>query len=306
VKNDMEIQINEQTTKLFEALAQAQLKMTNPKKNKTAKVVTKSGSSYQYSYCDLDTIIETIRQPLSENGLAIIQMPINGEQGKIGVKTILTHKDGGHLINEFFVNELSEQRMNAVQAIGSVITYLRRYGISAMLNLASEEDTDAGNLPGKGRDTQAQPKKPQTPPTQQAKPTPASQSQRNMIFGLADKLGFSAEYIKEQVKQRNNLGSFTELTLEQAKKTIDILTRQLENKQAIEFADDYDQREAEQAQIDLNKKKILTLAKQLGHDEQATKAITEKNYGVSFEELSLEDTNDAIAKLGEKIKAAEK
>lgn len=130
--------------KLAEALAKAQAKFTPVPKTRTAKVVSKSGSSYTYKYADLSDVLEMVRPILSAQGLALAQ-PVRVERDAAGyravVTTVLLHTSGERLSEETAM-PCGEDR---AQAIGSAITYAKRYGACGMLGLATEDDDDGAD-----------------------------------------------------------------------------------------------------------------------------------------------------------------
>ena len=120
------------------AFVAAQSEMPDIPKSKTATIPTKSGGSFKYSYADLPDIIEKVRPVLAKHGLAIGQSvePVNGG---IGLLTRIFHK-AGHV--ETFGPVVLPGGGDA-RAAGSAITYARRYGLCAALNIAADEDDDA-------------------------------------------------------------------------------------------------------------------------------------------------------------------
>jgi hypothetical protein len=113
---------------LNEALAKAQAKFPAIPKNKTV-----STGTYSYTYAPLDAILEAVRKPLAENGLALVQM-LDGE----GIRTELRHSAGGVIGATFPLPHVPEKP----QELGSMLTYLRRYAIVSILGIAPEEDDD--------------------------------------------------------------------------------------------------------------------------------------------------------------------
>ena len=97
---------------------------------------------FKSKYADLSSILEAIREPLSKNGLAVAQFP-SGENQLI---TILMH-DSGEWIEDSFTMKPVDQKP---QSVGSVITYMRRYALGAVLGISTEEDDD-GNEASKPR-----------------------------------------------------------------------------------------------------------------------------------------------------------
>lgn len=110
------------------ALAKAQAEFPPIKRDKTVNT-----GSYSYSYAPLDAILEAVRKPLSENGLSLIQL-LDGN----GIRTELRHEAGGVIGATFPLPHVPEKP----QELGSMLTYLRRYGAVAILGIAPEEDDD--------------------------------------------------------------------------------------------------------------------------------------------------------------------
>ena len=65
------------TPSLAEALVAFQASVPTIPKNRTAKIPTKNGGSYSYSYADLTDILEAIRQPLAHRLISRSQ-PVAG------------------------------------------------------------------------------------------------------------------------------------------------------------------------------------------------------------------------------------
>lgn len=146
-------QVNE-IGQLAAALALAQGKFQPIKRNKTVKVFgkTKDGRpfEYNYAYAPLDEILNATRPALSENGLAVIQTTDEGEGGTL-LKTMLIHASG-----QWVESYKNLGRFEDPQKFGGALTYYRRYQISAILGISSEEDDDANGVTG--NETQAKQK----------------------------------------------------------------------------------------------------------------------------------------------------
>jgi len=95
-------------------------------------------------YADLATVYEVIRKPLVENGFSYIHSLTTQEDGTHFVDTLLMHETGGTFKTSLplIINKRD------MQGLGSAITYAKRYGISMIVGLASEEDDE-----GKGAGT---------------------------------------------------------------------------------------------------------------------------------------------------------
>ena len=146
---------SEQTNELAAALAKAQAEIKSARKDV-------DNNFFHTKYADLDSVWNACRDQLSKNGLSIIQRPYDTEGGRVGVETTLLHSSG-----QFYSSSFSSRlQKDDAQGIGSAITYLRRYGLSAMVGIAPTGDDDDGN--GASGKT-AEPKPPQKPA---AKPLP--------------------------------------------------------------------------------------------------------------------------------------
>lgn len=143
---------SEQINELAAALAKAQGEMTAPPKDKTAKVPTKSGGSYSYSYADIATVIESVKSALSKNGLSVSHQMVC-EPGFFGLQTMLMHSSGQYVSS---VMPLPQER--GPQELGSYLTYYRRYALCAIVGIAADEDDDANNE--SGNEAEIRPTKP--------------------------------------------------------------------------------------------------------------------------------------------------
>jgi hypothetical protein len=102
-------------------------------------VIHKGTTGYGYTYADLPQILEVINPLLKKHGLGFTQM-LEGS----GLRTMLFHiKSGEYLESYCDIPTTSLKGMNDFQAIGSGITYFRRYCLSSILGVVSDKDTDA-------------------------------------------------------------------------------------------------------------------------------------------------------------------
>ncbi|PGA79626.1 recombinase [Bacillus wiedmannii] len=125
-------------------LAKALVKF-NSEVNKIAKDA--DNPFFKNNYATLDTIIDEIRPILSKHGLSIMQIP-SGDGQNVTLKTLLLHESGEWLESD----ELTMKPVkNDPQAVGSCITYARRYSLAAFLSLNTGEDDD-GNGATYGKD----------------------------------------------------------------------------------------------------------------------------------------------------------
>ena len=187
------------TSEKIEALATALVKAQGE-----ARDITKDKQGYGYKYATLESILSMLRPILTKNGLAVVQT--HGKQGNdITVTTRIIHTSGEWIEDTGAVEFEKLKGMNNAQAVGSVITYLRRYQISSFLNITSDEDVD-----GKAQERQkihnnAQPAK--------NKPTLQEYLKKHNIKGKDFCLYFkitSAEQAQELLKDKGALASMVE------------------------------------------------------------------------------------------------
>lgn len=115
-------------TELAGALAKAQGAISPAKKDS-------QNPFFHSTYADLASVWGACRKPLSDNGLAVSQLLSNSED-KITMETILLHASGQWLSSTVSAKPVKDDP----QGIGSLVTYLRRYALSAIVGVASDDD----------------------------------------------------------------------------------------------------------------------------------------------------------------------
>jgi hypothetical protein len=90
---------------------------------------------FKSKYASLANILEVIQKPLADAGLSFTQFP-DGD----ALTTLLMH-DSGEWIEASYTMPVA--KINDPQAMGSAITYARRYALGAILGLNIDEDDDA-------------------------------------------------------------------------------------------------------------------------------------------------------------------
>lgn len=99
--------------------------------------IEKKRNGYNFKYADLSDIWEAIRKPLRDNGFSLIQL-VQSEEGKNYIITKLFHMSG-EVIESKTLIEFTAKKF---QDVGTALTYYRRYALSAMLGIVSDEDVD--------------------------------------------------------------------------------------------------------------------------------------------------------------------
>ena len=90
-------------------------------------------------YATLNSVMDCCRSVLMENGILLIQYPVPAEPGYFGLVTKLVHAETGQYQAGLAMIPLAK---NDAQGLGSACTYGRRYALSAMLGIVTEEDDD--------------------------------------------------------------------------------------------------------------------------------------------------------------------
>jgi len=125
---------------LIKALSEANAEISNPKN-------TAMNPFFKKKYAPLDGILTQIRPILTKHGLVIIQN-VSTDDRFVSIETGIYHTSGQFIISDKL--QMSADKATA-QGQGSAITYGRRYQLSALLNIASEDDDDANHASGDGK-----------------------------------------------------------------------------------------------------------------------------------------------------------
>lgn len=104
--------------------------------------LTKDREGYGYKYVTLDNIINVTKPILLKYKLVIIQSVGESANG-VMITTRLQHVSGEYFEDSFSLPGTTMKNVNNVQAMGASISYGKRYGIGAMLNISVDEDNDA-------------------------------------------------------------------------------------------------------------------------------------------------------------------
>lgn len=104
---------------------------------------------FRSRYATLGNTVKSTRETLRKHGLAVIQTFGETDGTYINLETTLLHESG-----EWMSGVLTMRPTKAdPQGMGSAMTYARRYALSAVLGLVTEEDDDgnASSQPNKDR-----------------------------------------------------------------------------------------------------------------------------------------------------------
>ena len=139
---------SESISELAKALAAFQAEVKQPEKNA-------ANPFFKSNYVNLESVVKTVNTYGPKNGLSFTQWPSTNEQGKPGVATLLLHNSGEWI--EFDPVYMKSDKDTA-QGAGSVVSYLKRYALSAVYGITSDEDDDGNNATGNGATNKKQTK----------------------------------------------------------------------------------------------------------------------------------------------------
>ena len=129
---------------------QVKSQIKQPKRTHTVKVVTQKGRNYSYKYADLadvdKAVMDACRLVKDKDGNTAFAYYFdidNSSQG-VCVQTVMVDTSGAQMITDkvWFSNSKSED----AQKTASLISYAKRYSLSAAFGIASEDDDDAQSL----------------------------------------------------------------------------------------------------------------------------------------------------------------
>jgi hypothetical protein len=149
---------------------------------------------FKSKFTSLDAILEATRPILAKHGLAITQLPAYDSNTQCaGVTTRIIHSSGETTESTL----LLPVKDNTPIAIGSALSYSRRYSISAVLALASEEDED-GMIASTPKPVISKPaftKKPESAPAPEPT-TPATKDEWEIMFKTMEAYKVSEEQVR--------------------------------------------------------------------------------------------------------------
>jgi hypothetical protein len=131
------MQTSQSIENISKAIIALNAELSNPKN-------TADNPFFKSKYAPLNEILNEVRPLLSKHGLAIIQNTMSIED-RIGIQTVIIHSSGESIASDILLLKADK---DTAQGQGSAITYGRRYQVSAMLSIASEDDDDGNHASG--------------------------------------------------------------------------------------------------------------------------------------------------------------
>lgn len=182
---------SEKVEEIFGALSKAQSSFPSIGRDKDVKQkgVSKAGKEYEinYSYAPLERIIEAIRKPMLENGLAFYQ-----SQADSKIITRVVHSSGQWFETEF---PILSQGQHTMQDFGKISTYGRRYALQQSLGIQPDDEDDDATTVQPVRQTNQK-----IYQTKQQESLTLTAKQSEELFNLAKSKGFTKDDVVATIK----------------------------------------------------------------------------------------------------------
>jgi hypothetical protein len=136
------------------AMAAAKAEIPNISKNREVDFISPKGRTH-YRHEDLGEIAKAVNPVLARHGLFYRFRTSSPVNEPITVTCVVSHRDGYFEENTLCAGRDDSGNKNAIQAIGSTVTYLQRMTLKAALGLAASNDDD-GKAAGDGEKITAQ------------------------------------------------------------------------------------------------------------------------------------------------------
>lgn len=132
--------------------------------------------AFRSKYADLGAVWDACTDALQNNDVAVLQFPCKASEGHVGLRTMLVYGPTGETLEESF--EVPLKDATNPQAMGSALTYARRYSLSAIVGVrVCDDDGNAASSGGK-----AGPPKAQAGRLQESKPAGLNASEYQAKF----------------------------------------------------------------------------------------------------------------------------
>ncbi|MGV3095536.1 ERF family protein [Staphylococcus borealis] len=129
---------SESITELNKALANFHKELKQPMKDA-------NNPFFKSKYVPLENVVEAIDDVAPKFGLTYSQYPVTTDDGKVGISTVLLHESGEFIE---YPPATTKPDKNTPQGVGSALTYMRRYSLSAVFGITSDQDDDGNEASG--------------------------------------------------------------------------------------------------------------------------------------------------------------
>ena len=139
---------SESIVEISKAMAKFQAEVKQPFKDA-------NNPFFKSKYVPLESVVESITSIAPKHGISFVQWASNDENGRVGVSTMIMHTSGEYI--EFDPVYMNADK-NTAQGAGALISYLKRYSLSAVFGITSDQDDDGNHASGNTNKPKQQPK----------------------------------------------------------------------------------------------------------------------------------------------------
>lgn len=200
---------SESIQNLSKAMAEFQKSIKQPLKDA-------NNPFFKSQYVPLENVVEAITETGSPLGISFMQFASSDETGSIEVATLVMHSTGEYI--EFPPVRMKPES-NKPQAVGSAITYAKRYALSAIFGITSDKDDDGNEATGLNKQVEKQPK-------QQAK---QQQTQDDATVKIEkywtelEKLGVDVTEVKKYLCDKHKVGKLVDIPVSQLLRELKVI-----------------------------------------------------------------------------------
>lgn len=188
---------SESIQNLSKAMAEFQKSIKQPLKDA-------NNPFFKKPYVPLENVVEAITKTGSSLGISFMQFASSDETGSIEVATLVMHSTGEYI--EFPPVRMKPES-NKPQAVGSAITYAKRYALSAIFGITSDKDDDGNEATGLNAQVEKQPQ-------QQQKQDDAT-GKIEQYWTELEKLGVDVAEVKKYLCDKHKVGKLVDIPVTQ-------------------------------------------------------------------------------------------
>lgn len=200
---------SESITKINKALVEFHKQVKQPMKDA-------NNPFFKSKYVPLENVVEAIDEVAPSLGLSFTQWASNDVNGRVGVSTMLLHESGEYI--EYDPVYMKADKETA-QGAGALISYLKRYSLSAVFGITSDQDDDGNYASGVNNKPKQQQQKPK--PVQAKMPTDNQKQELTKAIELLTTVAVEngkSEGYKDKITKLKNV-NINELNAEQVART---------------------------------------------------------------------------------------
>lgn len=191
---------SESIQNLSKAMAEFQKSIKQPLKDA-------NNPFFKSQYVPLENVVEAITETGSSLGISFMQFASSDETGSIEVATLVMHSTGEYI--EFPPVRMKPES-NKPQAVGSAITYAKRYALSAIFGITSDKDDDGNEATGLNKPVDKQPKQQQKQQTQDE-----ATGKIEKYWTELEKLGVDVAEVKKYLCDKHKVGKLVDIPVTQ-------------------------------------------------------------------------------------------